>query len=72
MIRAIFDNKSHDLRPGMFANVAVIAGTPQKVITVPKTAVTYSLYGDAVFVVVPAESELGRSAGAPDRRRHSL
>jgi membrane fusion protein (multidrug efflux system) len=65
LIRAIFDNKAHDLRPGMFANVAVIAGTPQKVITVPKTAITYSLYGDAVFVVVLAESDSGGAQARP-------
>ena len=39
----------------MYANVLVEAGTPQDVVTVPQTAVTYSLYGDNVFVVVPAK-----------------
>ncbi|HEY1736173.1 MAG TPA: efflux RND transporter periplasmic adaptor subunit [Methylovirgula sp.] len=65
LIRAIFDNKALELRPGMFANVAVIAGTPQKVVTVPKTAVTYSLYGDSVFAVVPADSEAGGAQARP-------
>ena len=35
----------------MYANVTVDAGTPETVVTVPQTAVTYSLYGDNVFVV---------------------
>jgi membrane fusion protein, multidrug efflux system len=65
LVRAIFDNKDRDLLPGMFANVAVIAGTPQHVVTVPRTAVTYSLYGDAVFVVVPAAAEPGSAQARP-------
>jgi membrane fusion protein (multidrug efflux system) len=31
--------------------VAVLAGAPTEVVTVPRTAVTYSLYGDSVYVV---------------------
>ena len=27
--------------------------TPKKVVTVPRTAITYSLYGDSVYVVKP-------------------
>lgn len=65
LIRAIFDNKSRELRPGMFANVAVIAGRPQTVVTLPRTAITYSLYGDAVYVVVPAEPEGGGAQARP-------
>ncbi len=65
LVRAIFENKDRDLRPGMFANVAVIAGAPMPVVTLPRTAVTYSLYGDAVFVVVPAEPEAGGAQARP-------
>lgn len=61
LVRAIFPNKSHALRPGMFANVDVSAGAPLSVVTLPRTAVTYSLYGDAVYVVKPADAA---SAGA--------
>lgn len=50
-IQAIIDNPEHRLRPGMFADVEVQAGAPREVVTVPKTAVSYSLYGDAVYVV---------------------
>ena len=35
----------------MYANVTVESGAPQQVLTVPQTAVTFSLYGDNVFVV---------------------
>ncbi len=56
-VRGQFDNKNRQLLPGMFANVNVIAGRDQQVVTLPRTAVTFSLYGESVFVVTP---------GAPD------
>jgi membrane fusion protein (multidrug efflux system) len=54
-VRAKLDNPDGRLLPGMYANVMVEAGAPQEVVTVPQTAVTFSLYGDNVFVVVPAK-----------------
>jgi membrane fusion protein, multidrug efflux system len=50
-VRAEIDNPDKKLVPGMYANVLVDVGDPQKVVTVPQTAVTYSLYGDNIFVV---------------------
>ncbi len=54
-VRATFGNADGRLLPGMYANVTVDFGEPENVVTVPQTAVTYSLYGDNVFVVVPAK-----------------
>jgi membrane fusion protein (multidrug efflux system) len=54
LVRAILPNKERRLLPGMFANVTVLAGEPADVVTVPRTALTYSLYGDTVYVVKPA------------------
>jgi membrane fusion protein (multidrug efflux system) len=54
LVRAILPNKDRKLLPGMFANVTVLVGEPTDVVTVPRTAVTYSLYGDSVYVVKPA------------------
>jgi len=51
MVRARVPNSDRKLMPGMFANVAVLAGGAKEVITVPRTAVTYGLYGDSVWVV---------------------
>jgi membrane fusion protein (multidrug efflux system) len=53
-VRASLPNADLKLVPGMYAKVLVDSGTPETVVTVPQTAVTYSLYGDNVFVVVPA------------------
>ena len=54
LVRGILPNKERKLLPGMFANVTVLVGEPADVVTVPRTAVTYSLYGDSVYVVQPA------------------
>jgi len=55
-VRSEFANADHKLLPGMFADVTVTTGAPAYVLTVPRTAIVYSLYGDNVFVVVPAKS----------------
>jgi membrane fusion protein (multidrug efflux system) len=55
LVRGTLPNPDRKLLPGMFANVAVLAGAPAPVITVPRTAITYSLYGDSAYVVKPPE-----------------
>ncbi len=55
-VRAKLPNAEGKLLPGMYANVDVEAGEPVEVVTVPQTAVTFSLYGDTVFAIVPAKS----------------
>jgi membrane fusion protein, multidrug efflux system len=54
MARAVFANPDRKLLPGMFANLTVTTGEPASVLTVPRTAIVYSLYGDNVFVVKAA------------------
>jgi membrane fusion protein (multidrug efflux system) len=56
-VRGILPNPQGKILPGMFADVQVIVDAPQPVLTVTRTAVTYSLYGDSVFVVIPAKSQ---------------
>lgn len=50
-VRALVPNEKERLYPGLFANVRVILPKQQNVLTIPQTAVTYSLYGDSVYVV---------------------
>jgi membrane fusion protein, multidrug efflux system len=52
--RAVFANPDRKLLPGMFANLTVTTGEPAATLTVPRTAIVYSLYGDNVFVVTAA------------------
>jgi membrane fusion protein (multidrug efflux system) len=63
LVRGTLPNPDRKLLPGMFANVAVLAGEAAEVVTVPRTALTYSLYGDSVYVVKPEEKKEGESAG---------
>ena len=62
MVRGTLANPGRKLLPGMFANAAVLAGEPKQVVTVPRTALTYSLYGDSVWVV---KHEAAQASPAP-------
>jgi len=73
LVRGTLPNPDRTLLPGMFANVAVLAGEPRKVVTVPRTAVTYSLYGDSVYVLKrkedqPAPAKPGDTIYSVERR----
>jgi membrane fusion protein (multidrug efflux system) len=50
-VRATLDNSAHKLLPGMFATVSIASGAPQKLITVPQTAIAYNPYGNLVYIV---------------------
>jgi len=50
-VRATFANPADRLVPGMYANVTIAYGAPQRFVTVPESAITYNPYGDTVFVV---------------------
>jgi len=67
LLRAQVDNTGGELRPGMFANVSVLVGTGRDVVTIPRTGVSYSLYGDTAFVVKPASPPAGaaQASAAP-------
>ena len=57
LVRGLLPNPERKLLPGMFANVTVLVGEPADVVTVARTAVTFSLYGDSVYVVKPAPAK---------------
>jgi membrane fusion protein (multidrug efflux system) len=59
LVRAAIANPDKKIMPGMFANVTLDAGAPQKIVTAPRTAIAFSLYGDSVFVVQPDDAEKG-------------
>ncbi len=56
-VRAEIANGDGKLVPGMYANVLVESGEPVAVVTVPQTAVTFSLYGDNVLVAVKSKEQ---------------
>ncbi len=65
LVRAEIDNPAKKLLPGMFANVSVAAGQPRTVVTLPRTSVAYSLYGDSIYVLAPAAPPAGGAQAAP-------
>ena len=56
-IQATAGNPGERLRPGMFANVAVVLPERNEVLTIPATAVLYAPYSDSVFVVEEKKDE---------------
>jgi membrane fusion protein (multidrug efflux system) len=64
LVRGLLRNQERKLLPGMFANVTVLAGEPRDVVTVPRTAVTFSLYGDSIYVATPAPTKQGEAQAA--------
>jgi membrane fusion protein (multidrug efflux system) len=56
-VQATAANPAERLRPGMFANVAVVLPERSEVLTVPATAVLYAPYSDSVFVVEEEKNE---------------
>jgi membrane fusion protein (multidrug efflux system) len=51
LIQATIPNKNLQLYPGMFALVKVWLKDQRNVITLPQTAISYSLHGDSVFII---------------------
>ena len=70
-VRATLQNSQRKLLPGMFANVAVDVGQPQRYLTLPQTAVTYNPYGETVFVIVPRGQENQPDPNAPPEARQA-
>lgn len=50
-VQATLENPEHLLLPGMFANARIVLPPQANVLTLPETAVDYSLYGDSVFLI---------------------
>jgi membrane fusion protein (multidrug efflux system) len=62
-IQATLPNTEERLRPGMFANVAVVMPGRESVLFIPATAVNYAPYSDSVFVVEEGQAEVdGRAS----------
>jgi membrane fusion protein (multidrug efflux system) len=56
LVRAKID-AGKGLLPGMFAQLRVALGVEHDMVTVPETAVTYSLHGNTVFVIKQGEDD---------------
>jgi membrane fusion protein (multidrug efflux system) len=57
-VQGTLANPAERLRPGMFAEVAVVRPTVRKVLVVPATAVLHAPFGDSVYVVEEKDGKL--------------
>lgn len=60
LVQATFANKDGLLVPGQFTRLTVKLSEERTVVTVPETAVSFSLYGDSVYVVVEKKDKDGK------------
>src|SRR5580692_1411578 len=61
-VQATLDNPDHILKPGMFTTTTVVLPDRPAVVTVPETAVDYTLYGDSVFLITEKKEDDGKSS----------
>jgi membrane fusion protein (multidrug efflux system) len=65
-VRAQLRNPDGRLRPGMFAKVATLLPQRDRVLTLPRRAVSFNTYGDSVFVIQQASTDgAGEATGEP-------
>ena len=61
-VQATIANPDHILKPGMFATTTVVLPDKAAVVTVPETAVDYTLYGDSVFLITEKKEDDGKTS----------
>ena len=61
-VQATIANPDHILKPGMFATTTVVLPDKPPVVTVPETAVDYTLYGDSVFLINEKKEDDGKTS----------
>jgi multidrug efflux system membrane fusion protein len=61
-IQATIENPDHVLKPGMFATTTVVLPDKPAVVTVPETAVDYTLYGDSVYLITEKKADNGTTS----------
>jgi len=66
-VQATLENPDKILKPGMFATITVVLPDKPPVVTVPETAVDYTLYGDSVFLITEKKEDDGKTSLAAVR-----
>jgi multidrug efflux system membrane fusion protein len=66
-VQATIANPGDILKPGMFANVIVVLPDKPAVVTVPETAVEYTLYGDSVYLIKEKKEDDGKTSLTAER-----
>ncbi|QOZ35658.1 efflux RND transporter periplasmic adaptor subunit [Bradyrhizobium sp. CCBAU 53421] len=66
-VQATIQNPDSILKPGMFATTTIVLPEKPPVVTIPETAVDYTLYGDSVFLITEKKGEDGKTTLTADR-----
>jgi multidrug efflux system membrane fusion protein len=61
-VQATIANPDRILKPGMFTTTTVVLPDKPAVVTVPETAVDYTLYGDSVFLITEKKEDDGKTS----------
>jgi multidrug efflux system membrane fusion protein len=61
-VQATIANPDRILKPGMFATTTVVLPDKPPVVTVPETAVDYTLYGDSVYLITEKKEDDGKTS----------
>jgi len=61
-VQATIANPERILKPGMFATTTVVLPDKPPVVTVPETAVDYTLYGDSVYLLTEKKEDDGKTS----------
>ena len=61
-VQATIANPDRILKPGMFTTTTVVLPDKPAVVTVPETAVDYTLYGDSVYLINEKKTDDGKSS----------
>jgi multidrug efflux system membrane fusion protein len=61
-VQATIANPDHILKPGMFTTTTVVLPDKPAVVTVPETAVDYTLYGDSVYLIAEKKEDDGKTS----------
>ncbi len=61
-VQATIENPEGILKPGMFATTTVVLPDKPAVVTVPETAVDYTLYGDSVYLIAEKKADDGKTS----------
>lgn len=60
LVRATMANPDGKLLPGMFASLLILLPNPQPRVVVPESAITYTLYGNSLYVATPKKDKDGK------------
>jgi membrane fusion protein (multidrug efflux system) len=67
-VQADIPNKDHKLRSGMFTKANIILPTLTEQVSVPETAINYTLYGTTVYIISDQTTEAGKAFKQVDQK----